>query len=117
MRRVGKKIDYSGVLALQFKAFNHPEPAREFRFYNERRWRFDLAWPELKLAAEIEGGIYTGGRHTSIKGFTNDCDKYNTAQLLGWRVFRFPTAQVINGKAYNVLRGALHVFNPERAKG
>src|SRR5687768_16750315 len=28
-----------------------------------RRWRFDFAWPELKVAVECDGGTFTGGRH------------------------------------------------------
>jgi hypothetical protein len=31
----------------------------------------------------------TKSRHTSVTGFTNDCEKYNAAQLLGWKVLRY----------------------------
>ena len=34
-----------------------------------RKWRFDLAWPAHKLAVEVHGGIYSGGRHVTAKGF------------------------------------------------
>lgn len=27
--------------------------------------------------------------HTNIKGFISNCDKYNLATLIGWRVLRF----------------------------
>lgn len=61
---------------------------KEFRFHQERRWRFDYAFPEYKVALEVEGGVWTGGRHTSPRGFLNDIEKYNTATLLGWKVLR-----------------------------
>jgi len=65
-----------------------PEPVEEHRFHNTRRWRFDFAWPEKMVAVECEGGTYTGGRHTRGTGFAKDCEKYNTATAMGWRVFR-----------------------------
>lgn len=64
------------------------EVVKEFRFHPQRRWRFDYALPEYKIALEVEGGVWTGGRHTSPKGFLGDIEKYNTATLMGWRVFR-----------------------------
>ena len=62
---------------------------REYRFAPPRHWRFDFAWPAVKLAVEIEGGVWSRGRHTRGKGFIADCDKYNAATMLGWRVLRF----------------------------
>ena len=67
---------------------------------NDRRWRFDfLIKPdELKIAIEVEGGVFSGGRHTRGVGFTSDIIKYNEALLMGFSVLRFTTAQ-INGVA------------------
>ena len=65
-------------------------PEKEYGFAKKlgRRWRFDRAWPEHKVAVELEGGVYTQGRHTRGKGFEADCEKYNQATAMGWRVFR-----------------------------
>lgn len=65
-----------------------PQPQREFRFHPTRRWRFDYAWPEHKVALEVEGGVWTAGRHTRAAGFLKDVEKYNEAELLGWTVLR-----------------------------
>lgn len=62
------------------------ETHREHKFNEARGWRFDFAWPSIKLAVEIEGR----GRHQTVVGFRNDCEKYNTAIAEGWRVLRFP---------------------------
>jgi very-short-patch-repair endonuclease len=59
---------------------------REYAFHPTRRWRFDFASPLLKVAVEIEGR----GRHQTVAGVRADCEKYNSAAALGWRVFRFP---------------------------
>lgn len=84
-----------------------PVPRKEFRFYPKRRWRADFAWVEHKLLVEIEGGTLGHGRHTRPQGFENDCEKYNAATLLGWRVLRFTGAMVYNGTALETTRLAL----------
>lgn len=62
-----------------------PEPVLELRFYRPRQWRFDLAWPQRKVAVERHGM----GRHIRPAGFIADRDKINTAVCLGWRVLEF----------------------------
>jgi very-short-patch-repair endonuclease len=81
------------------------KPEREFRFHPERKWRFDFAWPEHKLAVEIEG--LGGGRHQRMAGFKADCEKYNAALLQGWSVFRFTTDMVLSGQAINTVNEVL----------
>lgn len=64
-----------------------PEPVREWQFAKpERAWAFDYAWPEVRLALEVQGGIFTFGRHTSGAGFAADMEKWNAAVRLGWFV-------------------------------
>lgn len=72
---------------------------KEYKFHPTRKWRFDFAWPLEKFAVEIEGGVWSGGRHTRGKGFIEDCIKYNEAVMLGWRVIRVTTEMVENGEA------------------
>lgn len=74
------------------------KPVTEHRFC-ERRWRFDLAWPEKMLAVEVDGGTWTGGRHTTGKGYEGDSRKVNRAVLLGWRVLRYTSNMVRDGEA------------------
>lgn len=63
----------------------------EHRFHDKRMFRFDIAIPKHKLAIEYEGIVSAKSRHTSLTGFTRDCDKYNLAQAMGWRVLRYTT--------------------------
>ena len=65
-------------------------PAREYIFHPTRKWRIDFAWPEEKLAVEIEGGIYSHGRHTRATGFLGDIEKYNALTELNWSLLRYP---------------------------
>lgn len=78
------------------------EYVREYKFHPVRKWRFDFAFADM-VAVEIEGGIWTRGRHTRGSGFIKDCEKYNTAAALGWRVFRFPSGMVEDGSAIQFL--------------
>jgi very-short-patch-repair endonuclease len=71
-----------------FKSQGLPAPTLEFKFHPTRKWRFDYAWPALKIALEVEGGIWTGGRHTRGAGFKKDMEKYNAAAVMGWRIIR-----------------------------
>jgi very-short-patch-repair endonuclease len=64
------------------------EPVPEYRF-STRRWRFDYAWLDQKVAIEIEGGVFVRGAHTRGAHYTSDLEKYNAATALDWRVFRF----------------------------
>jgi len=64
----------------------------EYRFAPPRRWRADLAHVPAKVLVEVDGGIWTGGRHVNGTGYTNDCIKLNAATALGWRVWRLTTA-------------------------
>ena len=73
----------------------------------DRKWRFDFAYPADFIAFEIEGGTWTNSRHVRGHGFAMDCEKYNTATLLGWRVFRVTSDHVRDGKAVALLMAAL----------
>lgn len=77
--------------------FPNEQIVEEHRFC-ERKWRFDFAIPSLMLALEIEGGVWSGGRHTRGKGYQGDLTKYATATSLGWTVFRFSTEDVLQGR-------------------
>jgi len=76
----------------------------EHRFHPVRKWRFDFAWLDQSIAVEIEGGTWSGGRHTRGSGFEADCEKYNEAAAIGWTVFRFTGKMVKSGNAIQLLR-------------
>jgi very-short-patch-repair endonuclease len=95
------------MLALHIRAEKLPQPEREWRFHEVRKWRFDFAYPERMLALEVEGGVHSGGRHTRGSGFIKDAEKYNAAAMAGWRVLRFATSQVRDGTAIAALKEAL----------
>lgn len=94
-------------LALHIKAIGLPAPVREFYFAKPRRFRADFAWPDRKILAEVEGGTWSGGRHVRGKGYEADCEKYSIAAMLGYRVLRFTTAMVRDGRAIGFLAATI----------
>ena len=101
-----KLSDGEESLAIHIRALRLPDPVREFRFHPERKWRFDFAWPDRKIAVEVEGGVFLPkGGHTTGVGYTKNCEKYNAAALLGWVVLRYTSAMVREGVAYRDLEG------------
>lgn len=85
-----------------------PAPEREYKFHPKRRWRFDFAWPEQRVALEVQGGIHMAkSGHNTAAGITRDCEKANEAIVTGWKVLHVTREQIENGSAINWLRRAL----------
>ena len=68
-----------------------PVPIRDLPF---ETFRIDLAWPDRKLAIEVNGGRWLpgGGKH----GTERDRHKIRRLVLAGWRVLEYSTEMVDN---------------------
>ena len=110
-----KSAGAAGLAAYAEKiGLGRPEPELEFaKVLLGRKWRFDLSWPGLLWALEIEGGTRQQGRHNRHAGYEKDCEKYNAAALLGWRVLRVTTEMVTDGRAFALLDGLKEYLNEE----
>jgi very-short-patch-repair endonuclease len=95
------------TLLWQLRAVNVEAPVREFRFHPSRKWRFDAAWPTLRVAVEVDGGTYIEGRHNRGAGIENDAAKFSEAAALGWRVLRVTRKMVESGYALTLIERAL----------
>lgn len=86
-----------------------PHPVTEYRFAPPRRWRFDYCWPQGRggVALEVEGGVWTGGRHVRGMGFLKDMEKYNAAAIMGYRVLRCTPKALASGAALQLVKQAL----------
>jgi hypothetical protein len=71
-------------------------------------WRLDFAWPEQRLAVELNGGTYSGGRHNRGGALHEEYNKLNAATLAGWRVLVFDTKHVSSGQALRDIKRALN---------
>lgn len=66
-----------------------PGIIQEYKFHPKRRWKFDYYNPITNQAFEYEGIFSMKSRHTSLKGYSADCEKYNEASNMGIKVYRF----------------------------
>jgi hypothetical protein len=74
------------IVTAWLKTLGIPEPVYEYRFHPTRKWRMDLAWPEQKVYLEVQGGVFTNGRHSRGAAMLKEWEKINTASSMGWRV-------------------------------
>ena len=88
-----ERIDYVGRLVRQMCLAGLPTPTREFKFAKDigRRWRIDIAYPDIKLAIEVDGMA-----HRTRDRFMRDIEKHNELMLRGWRLLRIYTRWIAN---------------------
>ncbi|MCO8092659.1 DUF559 domain-containing protein [Acinetobacter lwoffii] len=96
----GEKVpnEFEAKLARELKTLKI-EFEQEFEFHPKRKWRADFHLVGKKILVEVEGAIWSGGRHTRGKGYIGDMKKYNAATMMGFQVLRFSTDQVKSGHA------------------
>jgi hypothetical protein len=64
----------------QLSAHGFPAPEREYFAIPGRDFRWDYAWPQLRVLVEIQGA-----QHRIKKMFKADIEKRALAMLAGWR--------------------------------
>lgn len=87
------KITPSAKFEILWKSLGGEELKKEHKFAEGRRFRFDYYHIE-GIAVELEGGVWSRGRHTRPTGFLNDMEKYNLAASMGILVFRVPSHDI-----------------------
>ena len=88
-----------------------PEPTPEFKFCETRRWRFDYAWVEQKVALEQDGGLFVNGYHARGGGIEKEHEKFNEAACLGWRILRVQPRGLLKLATISLLRRAIYYEN------
>lgn len=106
-RSVKKAVAPDLFLKLLQQRFKNEEIVKEFRYHPTRRWRFDYAIPAKKVAVEVDGGVWTDGRHINPAGYINDMEKLNTAASMGWLVLRITTDDRFAMKTFELIKNTL----------
>jgi len=84
-----------------------PMPVSEYRFAPPRRWRWDWAFVEEKIAIEQQGGIWTHGRHVRGAALLKEWDKLNEGAVRGWRIVYCSPQQFASGDVLAVVERCL----------
>lgn len=102
--RKARREGHQKLLFMHLKRRGLPYAQAEFKFHPTKKYSIDFAWwfcsvktrEEIKLAVEIEGGIYgdKGGGHRSITGFEANLLKYNALTEQRWWLLRFIPEQL-----------------------
>ncbi len=74
---------------------------RQYQPEKSRKWRFDFAWPDKKIAVEVVGGLYVQGGHNRAERIRRDVEKLNTVVSEGWRVLHFPSLKNANDDCWD----------------
>ena len=91
------------LLLQHIRAAGLIEPERQYKFDATRKWRADFAWPGLDLLVEVDGGTWSGGRHTRGAGYEADCEKLNAAVMHRLYVLRFTGGLIKSGHAITTI--------------
>ena len=96
------KLSPSAKFEILWKSLGGWGLMREYKFADGRRFRFDY-YHLTGVAIELEGGVWTRGRHTRPSGFLNDMEKYNLAASMGILVFRIPSHDISTKWLYQII--------------
>lgn len=103
-------VDYKVALVEQIKNAGLQGLTAEHQFMTTRKFRYDFAFVEHKVAIDYEGGIFAAeASHSSISGILRDIEKHTEAQLHGWIVIRCTAKTVENGQALRFIKRALEI--------
>lgn len=106
-----KSTDTSAAMFIQAcPQFGIPAPIREYRFHPTRKWRIDYFFQAngRKVGLEVEGGVWTGGRHTRGAGFKGDMEKYNAAASMGITIVRVVPGDLLKLKTFELIKKTLY---------
>ena len=84
-----------------------PAPEAEVQFHPTRKWRLDYCWPDAKLGLEVDGGVWSGGKHGRGSGIVKDMEKSNALACLGWRLLRVTPSELTRPDTADLIRVAL----------
>lgn len=99
------------IVLAYFTECGLPAPVLEFRFHPDRKFQFDFAWPDHKVALEIEGGIWTRGAHGRGSGIKRDMEKYNLAASNGWFVLRCVPDELCMAETVQMVQDTIRAAN------
>ena len=107
------RLEYATLFRLACKDAGLPMPEPEYQFdeHGARRWRFDFAFVLERVAVEVEGGVWTNGRHTRGSGFVKDLEKYSEAAAQGWLLIRVTPQDLCAASTMDRVRRALNQRN------
>lgn len=113
-RQAANQQKIRDVFTIICKTDLNVECVKEFKFHPVRKWRFDFAIPEYKIAIEIDGGVWTYGRHNRSSGYVADMEKFNAAASLGWVVLKFTPEEQYKSSTFKLISQTIETIKNGR---
>lgn len=107
-----KAADKTALLFTRLcEACGLPVPVPEYRFHPVRKWRIDYLFEAngRRVALEVEGGIWTQGRHTRGSGFKKDMEKYNAISAAGIILLRVVPGELMSRRTIELVKQTLQI--------
>lgn len=101
-------MKYDIRIVLKWFAEHGLYPVAEHQFCASRKWRFDFAWVNQKVALEVQGGLFTGGRHSRGPALLKEHEKLNTAACDGWRILYTIPQNLCMSETLEMIREAIN---------
>jgi very-short-patch-repair endonuclease len=104
-----RRHDHEATLARAIEAARLPAPVRQFAgAVPGRRFRIDFAWPDVRLAVEVQGWAGRDlGPHGGVGKMRADLERTAALVTEGWRVLPCDANTIRDGTAIEAIRGAL----------
>ena len=106
------------IVRAYFKTVKLSAPVFEYKFHATRKWRIDIAWPDNRLAVEVQGGIFVQGRHSRGAAMLKEWEKLNTLAGMGWRVLFCQPTDLCTDEVMGFIKLAMqhHIREVDRGK-
>lgn len=100
-----------------------PAPQRNYRPFDDRKLEVDLCWPGVKLAVEVQGGIWQTrkvkrkkdgkemilpGAHALPSNIERDIEKHNALVMAGWTLLLVTPKTIKSGEALKMVETWMH---------
>lgn len=105
LKRKNKKTVVEEAMASQLDEAGLTGYKQNSYFIKGRKFQADFWYPELRLALEVDGGVWMPrSGHTSGAGYTSDRERDVEALLQGIITVRYTSDQVRNGYAIETFK-------------
>jgi len=102
------KLYYKEVIvSAYFKEMGLPPCVYEYRHIPNRKFRLDIAWPELRIGIEVQGGLHMKSGHSTASGLRKDMEKRNLGLIEGWRVLECEPANLCMKETVDMVKAIL----------
>lgn len=109
LKQKNKRTPIEDAMAKALREANINSFSRNCPFIQGRRYQADFWFPRLKLALEVDGGVWMNkSGHTSGSGYTSDRERDVEALLQGIITVRYTSDQVRSGYAIKTFQ---QIFN------